>query len=207
MPRATARGVTGVIQGKLFVLAGNCLEGSCRKFFRYDPLKNAWTTLPSPPHSHRNGAGVVVNSKFYVAGGGFSPFTAFDVYDPATNAWRTLTPLPSARQFAVGAPVSSKIYVVGIEGGDREGSVTADRSTFVYSPTARTWTNLGGFPGPVGEFGQFLLHPAAAVRVWNEGSGALFTVGAGHLFADSTFCPPCKPNGTIEPTLNYLYTP
>jgi hypothetical protein len=55
-----------------------------------------------------------VNSKFYVAGGGFSPFTAFDVYDPATNAWRTLTPLPTARQFAVGAPVASTIYVVGI---------------------------------------------------------------------------------------------
>jgi hypothetical protein len=131
------------------------LEGSCRRFYRYDPLKNAWTTLPSPPHSHRNGAGVVVNGKFSVAGGGFSPFTAFDVYDPATNAWRTLTPLPTARQFAVGAPVASKIYV----------------------------------------------------RVWNEGSGAILTLGAGHLFTDSTFCPPCKPNGTIEPTLSYLYTP
>jgi hypothetical protein len=92
-------------------------------------------------------------------------------------------------------------------GGDPEGSLTADRTTFMYSPTTRTWTKLLGFPGPVGEYGQFLLHPAAAVRVWNEGSGAVLTLGAGHLFADSTFCPPCKPNGTIEPTLSYLYTP
>jgi Kelch motif protein len=79
MPEPTGEGVTGVINGKLYVLAGKCFQQFCRNFYRYDPATNAWTTLPSAPNSHRNGAGVVLDGKFYVAGGGTSPFRSFDV--------------------------------------------------------------------------------------------------------------------------------
>ncbi|HEV8177290.1 MAG TPA: hypothetical protein VGP44_06330, partial [Gemmatimonadales bacterium] len=72
MPQPTADGVTGVIDGRLYVLAGTCNDdsppfdcneansgnrGSSRRFYRYDPATNNWTTLPSAPHEHGYGAG------------------------------------------------------------------------------------------------------------------------------------------------------
>jgi N-acetylneuraminic acid mutarotase len=195
MPAATAEGVTGVINGKLYVLAGRCFQQTCRKFYRYDPAKNAWTTLPSAPNNHRRGAGVVIGGKFYVAAGGFQPFTSFDVYDPVTNAWKILGTLPFSREFAVGAPLQSKVYVVGIGGDDT--TRESDRNMYAYDPATKTWTNVDSYPGPVGEDGQFLLRPSAAVRVFLDGSPHLLALGSGHF----------NPDGTIIPAPPYLFTP
>ena len=203
MPQRTAEGVSGVIDGKLYVLAGRCQEDLCRRFYRYNPVTNVWVTLPSAPNSHRHGAGAVVDGKFYVAGGGAFPFRSVDVYDPATNAWQTLGLMPPRRQFAVGAAVRSRFYVIGIAGPDRSASLTADRNTVVYRPSTLTWSSLSGFPGPVGEGGQFLLRPAAAVPVFLDGVPRILTVGSGHLYTDDTV----KPAGTIDPTLSYILTP
>lgn len=206
MPDPTAEGVSGVIQNKLYVLAGVCPETPCRRFYRYDPVTNIWTTLPSAPNSHRRGAGVVLNGRFYVAGGGVAPFRAFDVFDPVTNSWRSLGLMPPRRQFAVGAAAKNQLYVIGIAGGDREASDTADRTTVAYQPGTNTWRNKLGFPTP-GEGGQFLLHPWAAVRVMLAGQERILALGAGHIFTDPNVCPPCMPAGTIIPTLNYVFTP
>ena len=204
MPHRTAEGVTGVMNGKLYVLAGRCQEDFCRRFYRYDPATNAWATLPPAPNSHRRGAGAVLNGKFYVAGGGSFPFQSFDVYDPVKNAWRTLGVIPRRRQFAVGAAVGGSFYVIGIAGADRgAGSQVTDRTTLAYDPASNTWSDKTPFPGPVGEGGQFLLRPAAAVRVVFEGIPSILTVGSGHLYTDDTV----KPAGTIDPTVSYIFTP
>jgi N-acetylneuraminic acid mutarotase len=204
MPRATARGVTGVINDKLYVLAGQC-NGIplCRNFYRYDPATDTWTSLPQAPHSHRNGAAAVIGSRLYVAGGGASPYQSFDVYDAATNTWSSAGLLPSERQFAVGTTLGGKFYVVGIEGGEREGSVSLDRSLMVYVPATRVWRNASSYPGPVGDAGQFLLRPFGAVRVVVEGVAHLFAVGSGHLFTGET----AVPAGTIDPGPPYLFRP
>lgn len=207
MPTPTSDGVTGVLNGKLYVLAGTCPDASCRSFFRYDPATNTWANLPPSPNPHRHGAGVVLNGKFYVAGGGASPYRAFDVYTPATNRWQSLGLMPPSRQFAVGAAVAGKVYIMGIAGGERLGSLDADRTTFAYDPATNTWSTRSGIPGPVGEGGQFLLRPGAALRVVLEGSPRILTVGHGHLYTDSSVCPPCKPAGTIDPTVSYIYSP
>ena len=79
MPKATAEGVTGVIDGKLYVLPGMCsfdnypAPGYCetepfRRLFRYNPVTNNWATKRPARHYHRHGAGGVINGKFYVAG-------------------------------------------------------------------------------------------------------------------------------------------
>ena len=206
MPRATARGITGVINSKLYVLAGQCSgETLCRDFYRYDPATNAWTTLPPAPHSHRNGAGAVLGGKFYAAGGGASPYRSFDVYDPATNKWSTPGLLPPSRQFAFGTNEGGLFYVVGIEGGDREAvPFGGDRTTVAYDPLAKSWkTGLSPYPGPLGEGGQFLLHPAAAVTVFLNGDPYILALGSGHLYTDNTV----KPAGTIDPGPPYIYTP
>jgi hypothetical protein len=204
MPRATAEGVTGVIDDKVYVLAGKCVgQPLCRDFYRYDPSTNVWTQLPPAPNSHRHGAGAAIGSKFYVAGGGVSPYRSFDVYDAATNRWSSPGLLPPRRQFAVGAAVQRKFWVVGIAGGERDGDPFADRNTVVYNPATNTWANRNPYSGPTGEGGQFLLRPFAAVRVFFEGVQYLFAVGSGHLFIDDTV----KPAGTIDPGPPYIYTP
>ncbi|HEV2086046.1 MAG TPA: kelch repeat-containing protein [Gemmatimonadales bacterium] len=201
MPQPSGGGVTGVMNGKLYVLAGECFQQLCRDFYRYDPATNAWTTLPSAPNFHWQGAGVVLNGKFYVAGGGPSPRRSFDVYDPATNTWTALDLMPPRKPIAVGATAQGKVYVIGIGGDDRKEGV--DRNTVAYYPPTNSWANKAPFPGPQGEGGQFLLHPAAALRVLLDGRAGILTVGSGHLYSDGTV----KPAGTIDPAPPYLYTP
>ena len=124
LPIFSAEGVSGVINGKLYVLPGACngngypnpgycSEEQTRRFYRYDPTTNTWVTRRWAPHFHRRGAAAVIDGKFYVAGGfmGFgTPVTALDVYDPATDTWRTLAPLPIGGG-ASGAGVNGKFYV------------------------------------------------------------------------------------------------
>jgi N-acetylneuraminic acid mutarotase len=204
LPRATADGVTGVINNKLYVLAGRCTgQPLCRDFYRFDPVTNAWTTLPPAPNSHRHGAGAVVGGKFYVAGGGVSPFRAFDVYDPTTHTWKTAGLLPSDREFAVGTKLEGKFCVSGIEGSERAGDHEANRSTFVYDPQTKAWEILTVYSGPDGEGGQFLLRPLAVLPVFLDGRAHLLALGSGHLFTDDTV----KPAGTIDPGPPYIFTP
>jgi N-acetylneuraminic acid mutarotase len=151
MPRKIAEGITGVIDGKLYVLTGTC--GDCadrvsRRLYRYDPATNTWSTaFPSSPNAHVSGAGAVINGKFYIAGGrgrdGFET-NKLDVYDPVTNRWTTLAPMPTARSGAAGARLQNKFYVIGnasVDPGEPQGQVEA------YDPVTNRWTkkaSLGG---------------------------------------------------------------
>jgi Kelch motif protein len=148
MPKATTDGVTGVINGKLYVLPGDCAGdfwpdphycavGAIRQLFRYDPATNTWTTLASAPHFHANGAGGVINGKFYVAGG--SGNANLDVYDPVSNKWKALASMPAPRSFATGAVLNGKLWVIGVDG--------SNRLTYAYDPVTSRWTTRASLPG------------------------------------------------------------
>jgi len=146
MPKATADGVTGVIDGKLYVLPGTCSgegwpsPGYCdhepiRQLFRYDPVANHWGARRASPHYLRNCAGGVINGKFYVAGGLGNtrlPTAALDAYDPATDTWKTLAPVPTAGP-AVGAVLQGKLFVITQGSG---GVLHA----YAYNPSTNGWT-------------------------------------------------------------------
>jgi len=100
MPGASSRGVSGVIDGKLYVLTGEdntYLEGGVpcedcgvvqnRRLFRYDPAQNRWTRRKPCPHFHINGAAGVIGGKLYVTGGFGNGQTTLnlDIYDPQTD--------------------------------------------------------------------------------------------------------------------------
>ena len=166
LPIFSAEGVSGVINGKLYVLpgacdgsgypsAGYCGEEQTRRFYRYDPVTNSWVTRRSAPNFHRRGAAVVLNGKLYVAGGvaGFNtPVAALDVYDPTTNTWRTLAPMPKGGG-AAGAGLHGKFYVV--VGGQ----------TYAYNPVTNQWKTRA--PAPSGGFGS-------VTRVTLDGAPYLF---------------------------------
>jgi N-acetylneuraminic acid mutarotase len=138
MPKRTAEGVTGVINGKLYVLPGICdangwpRPGYCqqepiRRLYRYDPATNKWGARKSAPHYHRSAAGGVIGGKFYVAGGVNS--VDLDVYDPATDSWRTRAPIPKAGR-AIGTALGGKLYVVvGLD-------------AYVYNPGTNRWSAI-----------------------------------------------------------------
>jgi len=124
LPIFSAEGVSGVINGKLYVLpgacngngypnAGYCAVEETRRFYRYDPASNQWSSLRPAPHFHRRGAATVLDGKLYVAGGlnNSQPVSDLDVYNPATNTWSTLAHLPLGG-VASGSSLSGRFYVV-----------------------------------------------------------------------------------------------
>jgi hypothetical protein len=164
-----AGGVSGVIQGKLYVVTAcfgsysgvgydeGCADESTyfdALFFAYNPVTDRWTVLPRP----FDGLGVrspyvggVLNGKFYVAKG-----TRVRVYDPATNKWSSkptlTTPLGN-----YGAVMLSKLYTI---------SGTQFR---VYDPATNSVTTLAALPSDRGW--------AAAAKVVLNGQPRLEVLG------------------------------
>lgn len=168
LPKATNEGVTGVIDGKLYMLPGfcsgefypfpgYCAQSAIRLLYRYDPVKNKWGARRACPHFHRAAAGGAINGKFYVAGG--TATDALDAYDPATDTWRTLAPIPTGGR-AVGTVVDLKLYVI------------ANGHTYVYDPATNIWKTKAPYPASDG--------PSAAGRVLVDGHARLLTVAPTH---------------------------
>ena len=174
MPRATRNGVTGVIKGKLYVLAGYCSgeavdPGHCtvgsvvRQFYRYDPATNTWINRRQPPHFHTDGGGAVLGDKFYVVGGGGQgPY--LDVYDPVTNTWTTRAPIPATGERLSAAVIQNRIFVIVLTGFSSRKPVL---KAFSYDPVTNTWKSKAAPPvfGPI-------------VRVQLNGQGRLFLPGS-----------------------------
>ncbi len=173
LPIFSGEGVTGVINGKLYVLPGACsgerypqpgfcVEEPTRRFYQYDPATNAWISRRSAPHFHRGGAGGVINGKFYVVGGrkDSQPVADLDVYDPATDTWRTLAPFPLKTLSPIhGAVLQAGLFVI-----------SGELRAYFYSPTTNRWGIRASPKEP---------HPALA-RVLLNGSSRLLAVAGGH---------------------------
>jgi hypothetical protein len=171
MPKHTAEGVTGVINGKLYVLPGFCdtfgwpNPGYCeqepiRRLYRYDPATNKWGARKSAPHYHRSGAGGVIGGKFYVVGGlgaQGQPIAYLDVYDPNTDSWNTRAPIPTPGA-AIGTALEGNLYVL------------VGTKAYVYNPGTNKWSAIAA-PARSHE---------GVVRVVINGKPKLLAVGGTH---------------------------
>jgi hypothetical protein len=160
MPKATKYGVTGVINGKVYVLPGYCSgesvdPGHCttgapiRQLYRYDPATNTWATRRQAPHFHTFGAAAVINDKFYVVGGS-NQGAYLDVYDPATNTWQTRAPIPTPGERLFGAAILSKFFVLSWSHPSGQPIVS---KAYLYDPATNKWTLRAappnGIAGPI----------------------------------------------------------
>jgi N-acetylneuraminic acid mutarotase len=141
MPLPSMHGVSGVIDGRLYVL--NPLY---RRFYRYDPGSDTWTALARCPNPHPGGAATVIGGKLYVAGGYSSadmtyPTKSLHVYDPKTNTWTAKALLPRGVAFARGARLDGKLYVIGGSGPSRGLDLVQ-----AYDPATDTWTEMAPLP-------------------------------------------------------------
>jgi N-acetylneuraminic acid mutarotase len=155
-------GVTGVINGKLYVVSGcfwawepwGYVEDCSPLFYRYNPVTDQWTTLPDPfvdePQGSSPYLGGVIGGKFYLMAGTWgTPGARLAVYDPPTNAWTEKTPLGLARPGAASAVLGGKLYVMGGSRYDAAShtSETLD-VTIVYDPATDAWTRRASMPSP-----------------------------------------------------------
>jgi hypothetical protein len=140
MPVGGAFGLTGVIDGKLYVLTG-CTDRPCF-FFRYDPATDQWTSLPIPAEPHISGVGGVIRNKLYVAGtSSFGDGANLEVYDPVTNQWTTQGRMPGNRDGGASAVMGDRLHVIG---GIIDGSET--RTHIVYDPAKNVWITKAPLP-------------------------------------------------------------
>lgn len=153
MPFAGSGGVAGVIDNRLYVLAGfeqeanpdgspcnDCPTAASRRLVRYDPATNQWATLRAAPNFHIAGVAGVIKGKLYVTGG-CRPGTgtrALDIYNPATNTWTSGASLPSVHSNGVGVVLGGLFYVIGGETGE----------VVAYNPTNNRWIRKASFPVP-----------------------------------------------------------
>lgn len=148
LPKASADGISAVINDQLYVLPGTCSTEwvgsqycdteSYRRLFRYNPATDHWVSKKLAPHYHKNGAGGAISGKFYVVGGEErytrAPVTTLDVYDPATETWKTLAPVPVGGTMT-GAVLRNKLFV--LVSSSANGQVT--NHVYAYDPTTNHW--------------------------------------------------------------------
>lgn len=157
-------GVTGVIQGKLYVVTlchsisyteGGSCEGDRTgpRLFRYNPATDRWVTLappfPAAQPSVKEVAGGVIGGKFYLIGGDYLFNGHLSVYDPATNRWTARNGLGLARDGVATAVLGNKLYVMGGHRFDptRNLHQVLDK-TIVYDPVTDLWTLRASMPSP-----------------------------------------------------------
>jgi hypothetical protein len=150
MPIPGGRGVSGVINGQLYILT-NCDETPDGPapvklaFFRYNPATNQWATLANPVSRHVHGMAGVIGGKFYVVGGE-DQANILEVYNPATNTWTRKARMPlgqfaaAGRWNGAGVALGPKLHVMGGFQRDIDGKITQVRTHNVYDPASNTWS-------------------------------------------------------------------
>jgi len=149
-------GVTGVINGKLYVLT-SCITTANQEYnscdpdllFRYDPVTDRWIRLASPPkdasYSGAMGMGGVIGGKLYVVGRSALE-GRLAVYDPATNRWMAKRALGQFRYDGAGVTYAGKLYVIGGTRFNADETREVLRANIAYDPTTDRWTNYAPLP-------------------------------------------------------------
>lgn len=184
MPIVSGQGLTGVINGKLYVLPGvcsadlypqpgYCAEEQTRRFFRYDPATNSWVSRRQSPHYHWGGIAGAIDGRFYVAGGKTSEFgqdvTALDVYDPATNTWTPLAPIPTGGAGS-GAVLGGQLYAFV----EHFNGTTPEIRGYAYNPTTNQWKAKAA-PAFLGPMTRVTLDGGARLLMVTGDQTALYT--------------------------------
>lgn len=140
MPTRSAGGVSGVIDGKIYITSPGIGVGDVysKLFHVYDPRANSWTRLADTLVSHDSGAAGAISGKLYLVGGNVDGTNlhskVLEVYDPAIDAWKRGTPMPTGRVNCAGAVWDGSLYVIG--GHDGSNYLATVES---YDPASDSW--------------------------------------------------------------------
>ena len=107
---------SGVINSKLYVVAGRDLTGPTNGMMIYDPTANTWSGGPPIPEDISRCASAVIGSVLYlVAGEGWSSGlrTVVQAYNSSTETWSYKAPVTAAGRRRAGAALNGRVYVCG----------------------------------------------------------------------------------------------
>jgi len=139
MPEPVDHAAAAGMGGYLYVAGGRIEDLVTNKFWRYDPIADTWTELPSMPFPRYAPMMQAVNGKLYLFGGQSShgnDDTSMMIFDVAKNTWRTEEyALGNERYMAGSVVLNGLIYLVG--GRDRE--QVSLRTCDVYDPSRDRW--------------------------------------------------------------------
>jgi hypothetical protein len=127
------------------------LLGVCADLEVYDPVNNAWASLPPMPTPRAGLAAVAFGDRIYALGGRTGtipavglPLNVVEAYDIDAGIWVPLAPMPFAVMDTAAAVVGGKIYVIG--GG---GLLGAPMNTVqIYNVAHNTWSLGNAMPTP-----------------------------------------------------------
>jgi hypothetical protein len=177
MPHRRSYAASAKIGTSIYVAAG--MVGNTGRpldlFERFDPRRNAWTSLPRLPKAFSAAAGAALDGRMYVVGGN-SPETdgrQVFVYDVQRRRWSPRAPLPAPRTNLSVLAHRGKLYAIG--GLD---PVHATDTVFVYDPASNGWSEAAPLPealhalatvsfrGEIWALGGRLRPGAISRRIW-----------------------------------------
>lgn len=136
MPRPRADRSAAVVNGRVYLLGGDCCESYPTDV--YDVATDTWSQA-APMPTPRGELGVaVVDGIIYAISGWNSDVT--EAFDPVTNTWSTLAPLSARRSQFGCVAVGGRIYAVG--------GYQASTSVYSSDPATNEWTQEPDMPGP-----------------------------------------------------------
>jgi N-acetylneuraminic acid mutarotase len=145
------------IGGRIYVAGGMVGETGrpLATVSRYDPRRDAWTTLAPLPTPTRSAAGTAFDGRFVVAGGTTAAGNVATVValDPRGGGWRRLASLPAPRFNHRLVALGGRLYALGGYDAGRE-----RRDVYVYEPAANSWLRGTPLPRPVHAFGAVAFH-------------------------------------------------
>ncbi len=152
MPTARATPVSGVVDGKIYVISGRTgFETDDHQLPKtnvvemYDPVTDTWAEKSPIPTARAHAYGAVVDGIIYVIGGErYEKGEIVEAYDPVSDTWSQKANLPDGGRFAAAAvPLNGKIYVIG---GSVIAAEAGTSTVFEYDPSSDTWSELSNLP-------------------------------------------------------------
>jgi N-acetylneuraminic acid mutarotase len=146
LPAALEKPQAAFVEGKLYVFGGWDPAGApSNKVYAYDPATNLWQTRAAVNPQPRAAAGVaVLDGLIYLIGGCTGSTCAKSElvvrYNPATDAFTTIAPYPVQVAWQGCGGINGKVYCAGGNGA------TTLKSTYAYTPSSNSWTQLADLP-------------------------------------------------------------
>lgn len=153
LPRGRGAGGVAVYGGKVYYAGGlhtDDLEDvssteAVAWFDVYDPVTDAWASLPEMSRVRDHFHAAVLDGVFYAVGGRDTTINATnpsaDAFDLETQTWTTLdTEFPTERGGYASAVLGDEILIFGGEGGGTHDEVEA------YNPVTDAWRTLSPMP-------------------------------------------------------------
>jgi hypothetical protein len=139
LPEPVDHAAAAGLGGYLYVAGGRIEDLVTNKFWRYDPINDEWTELPSMPFPRYGPIMQAVGGKLYVMGGQSSHGNdelSMMIFDPKTNEWTSKAyALGTERFLAASVVIDNKIYLVG----GRDLNQVNLRSCDIYDPARDRW--------------------------------------------------------------------